>query len=274
VSRDLSQNDRRLAALAAIGLLWGALLVAIGFAFFFVVAVIGGLLLAATAALQGRSLVAAIEPRLRRARGQLRVAIGATSARVGRADWSTKRKALGRRASTVGQLAATGSRRAIAAGGTAAAAVESRRRELAAKHTAAPAQPGRSDALRLNEQAAILRSEQRYGEALELSEQALAIYRRLDDPHGTALTLNGLGLTQARAGDEAGALDSYETAVALLNQIGDSHGAGRVLANLGVLHRGQGHDAQARAAWSEALERFEPGTPEHDRMAQQLKLAS
>ena len=121
--------------------------------------------------------------------------------------------------------------------------------------------------MRLNERAAVLRSEERYGEALELSEQALAIYRRLDDTHGTALTLNGLGLTQARAGDEAGALDSYETAVSLLTRIGDSHGAGRVLANLGVLHRGQGHDAQARAAWSEALERFEPGTPEHDRMA-------
>jgi tetratricopeptide (TPR) repeat protein len=138
----------------------------------------------------------------------------------------------------------------------------------------ATAQPGRNDAMRLNERAAVLRSEERYGEALELSEQALAIYRRLDDTHGTALTLNGLGLTQARAGDEAGALDSYETAVALLNRIGDSHGAGRVLANLGVLHRGQGHDAQARAAWSEALERFEPGTPEHNRMAEQLKLAS
>jgi tetratricopeptide (TPR) repeat protein len=88
------------------------------------------------------------------------------------------------------------------------------------------------------------------------------------------LTLNGLGLTQARAGDEAGALDSYETAVALLIELGDSHGAGRVLANLGALHRGQGHDAQARAAWNDALERLEPGTPEHEQTAQQLKLAS
>jgi len=120
----------------------------------------------------------------------------------------------------------------------------------------------------------VLRSEERLGEALELSEQALAIFRTLDDTHGTALTLNGLGLTQSRAGDEAGALDSYEAAVALLTELGDSHGAGRVLANLGALHRGQGHDAQARAAWSDALERFEPGTPEHDRMAQQLRLAS
>ena len=274
MSRDLSQNERRLAALAAIGVLWGALLLAIGFAFFFVVAVIGGLLLAATAALQGRAIVSVLEPRLRRAGAQLRSGTGAASARIGGIDWGGKRESVGRRASSARDLAATGSRRAIAAGGAAAAAVESRGRELAVKRTATPAQPGRSNAMRLNEQAAVLRSEERYGEALELSEQALAIYRRLDDTHGTALTLNGLGLTQARAGDEAGALDSYETAVALLTQIGDSHGAGRVLANLGVLHRGRGHDAQARAAWSEALERFEPGTPEHDRMAQQLRLAS
>ena len=274
MSRDLSQNERRLTALAAIGVLWGALLLAIGFAFFFVVAVIGGLLLVATAALQGRAIVSVLEPRLRGAGARLRGGTGAASARIGGIDWGSKRESLGRRASSARDLAATGSRRAIAAGGAAAAAVESRGRELAAKRTAGPAQPGRSDAMRLNEQAAILRSEERYGEALELSEQALSIYRRLDDTHSAALTLNGLGLTQARAGDEAGALDSYETAVALLSQIGDSHGAGRVLANLGVLHRGQGHDAQARAAWSEALERFEPGTPEHDRMAQQLKLAS
>jgi tetratricopeptide (TPR) repeat protein len=274
MSRDLSQNERRLAALAAIGVLWGALLLAIGFAFIFVAALIGGLLLAAAAALQGRAIVSALEPRLRGGGVRLRAATGAASARVGRIDWSGKREALRSRASTARQVAATGSRRAIAAGGAAATVVESRGRELAAKRTAAPAQPGRSDAMRLNEQAAVLRSEERYGEALELSERALAIFRRFDDTHGTALTLNGLGLTQARAGDEAGALDSYETAVALLTRIGDGHGAGRVLANLGVLHRGRGHDAQARAAWSEALDRFEPGTPEHDRMAQQLKLAS
>ena len=174
-------------------------------------------------------------------------------------------------------VAARSSKRALAAGGAAVAAVESRgqelRRDLGAKQ-ARPAEPGRREAMRLNEQAAVLRSEDRLGEALELSEQALAIFRTLGDSRGKALTLNGLGLTQARAGDEAGALDSYETAVALLTELGDSHGAGRVLANLGALHRGQGHDAQARAAWNDALERLEPGTPEHERTAQQLKLAS
>ena len=100
MSRDLSQNERRLAALAAIGVLWGALLLAIGFAFLFVVAVIGGLLLAATAVLQGRVIVSTLEPRVRGAGAQLRGATGAASARVGRIDWSGKREALGSRAST------------------------------------------------------------------------------------------------------------------------------------------------------------------------------
>ena len=278
MSRDLSQNERRLAVLGAIGLLWAALLVAIGFTVTFVAIVIGGLLLVATVGLQGRAIAAAFTPRLRQVGGGLRGGTRTASERVGGIDWAGKREAVGRRATLARRAAATGSHRALAAGGAAVSAVESRgqelRRELGARRVAEPAAPGRREAMRLNEQAAVLRAEERLGEALELSEQALAIFRMLGDTHGIALTLNGLGLTQARIGDEAGALDSYETAVGLLTELGDSHGAGRVLANLGALHRGQGHDAQARAAWNEALERFEPGTPEHERMAQQLRLAS
>jgi len=278
MSRELTRNERRLAALGAMGLLWGAILLTIGFTLPFVVVVVGGLLLVATVGLQGRAIAAAFKPRARLAGERLRGATASASKRVGRIDWAGRRDAVGRRATAARTLAASSSRRALAAGGSAVASVESRglelRRELGAKRAAPPAASGRREAMRLNEQAAVLRSEERLGDAIELSEQALAIFRTLGDTHGTALTLNGLGLTQARIGDEAGALDSYETAVSLLTELGDSHGAGRVLANLGALHRGQGHDAQARAAWNEALERFEPGTPEYDRMARQLRLAS
>ena len=278
MSRELTHNERRLAVLGAIALFWGACLVTIGFTLPFVAVILGGLLLVATVALQGRAIAAAVRPRARRAGEKVRGAAGSATGRIGRVDWAGKREAAGRHVTAARTAAASGSRRALAAGGAAVAAVEQRgqdvRRELGTRRTApAPAQ-GRREALRLNEQAAVLRSEERLGEAIELSEQALAIFRTLGDTHGTALTLNGLGLTQARIGDDAGALDSYETAVSLLTELGDSHGAGRVLANLGALHRGQGHDAQARAAWNEALERFEPGTPEHDRMARQLRLAS
>ncbi len=278
MSRELTQNERRLAVLGAIGLLWGALLVTIGFTLTFVVVVVSADCSSSrpSACRAGRSRRRS-SLASRQAGGWLRGATTSASGRIGRIDWAGKREAAGRRATAARAAAASGSRRALAAGGAAVAAVESRgqelRRELGARRVAPPAE-GRREAMRLNEQAAVLRSEERLGEAIELSEQALAIFRTLGDTHGTALTLNGLGLTQARIGDDAGALDSYETAVSLLTDLGDSHGAGRVLANLGALHRGQGHDAQARAAWNEALERFEPGTPEHDRMARQLRLAS
>jgi tetratricopeptide (TPR) repeat protein len=278
MSRELTQNERRLAVLGAIALLWGAFLLTIGFTLPFVAVVVGGLLLGATLGLQGRAIAAAVEPRARRVGGSLRGATGTASERVGRIDWAGKRELARRSATAAGAAAANRSRRALAAGGAAVAAMESRgqeaRRELGARRAAPPVAERRREAMRLNERAAVLRSEERLGEAIELSEQALAIFRELGDIHGTALTLNGLGLTQARVGDEAGALDSYETAVSLLTELGDSHGAGRVLANLGALHRGQGHEAQARAAWNDALERFEPGTPEYDRMARQLQLAS
>jgi tetratricopeptide (TPR) repeat protein len=127
--------------------------------------------------------------------------------------------------------------------------------------------------MKLNERAAACRHAGQAEEAIALGEEALEIFRVLEDRRGKALTLNGLGLAQARIGDEAGALDSLETAVALLTELGDSHGAGRVLANLGALHRGQGHDEQARAYLHDALERLDPGSVEHDRTAQQLRLA-
>jgi tetratricopeptide (TPR) repeat protein len=275
MSRELSQNERRLSVLSAIGLLWGALLVAIGFSVPFVAIVVGGLLVIAVVGLQGRAVADAVKPRLGRVGGS---ALGATrdaSTRVAGVQWSAKTESARLRGAVAGRSASEGMKRALAAGGAVVSGVESRARELvAAKRTARPTLPTRREAMRLSQQAAVLRAEERLSEAVEVGEQALAIFRTLDDPHGAALTLNGLGLTQARMGDEPGALDSYETAIALLTEIGDSHGAGRVLANLGALHRGQGHDAEARAAWSDALERLEPGTPEHDRMAQQLRIAS
>ena len=227
MKRELSQSERRLAALAAIGVLWGAFLVAIGFALPLVAVVVGGLLLVATAALQRRTLA----PRLL-------AACRAGSAWISRIDWSA-----------------------------AVSAIESRVRGLRP-------QPGRREALRLNERAAALRNDGRAVDAIELIEGALEIFRRLGDRRGEAVTLNGLGLTQARTGDETSALDSYETAVALLTELGDSHGAGRVLANLGSLHRGRGHEEQAQAAWNDALERLEPGTPEHDRTTQARRIAA
>ena len=268
-------------------------MVTIGFKPLHIAILIGGPLGAGALALEGRWAAAALRPYASRAgawaagNGRGVVAAGlrafrATAARVARIDWQGLRLAarhrsksaaqLGRRAAAnAGGLAAGASKRTLATGGTAVTTVEKQaralRRELAEARR-------RSGALRLNEQAAGLRQEGRYEQALELAEQALETFRALGDRRSEALTLNGIGLTQARTGDEPGALDSYEAAVAILSELGDSHGAGRVLANLGALHLGQGQDEQARAVWEDALERLEPGSPEHDQTAQQLRLAS
>jgi tetratricopeptide (TPR) repeat protein len=259
MTREPSDNRRRLAALAGLAILWGALLVAVG---------IHPLLVAAAVAIGVGVAAIALEGR----RGFV-----VASAQVGRVDWTGLRDRTRRHASgaaqvggrgaaaagrVVGRAALAGSQRAVAAGRAA--------RELQLPR---PDPTRRSAALKLNERAAACRNAGQAEEAIVLGEEALEIFQVLDDPRGKAQTLNGLGLAQARIGDEAGAVDSLETAVALLTELGDSHGAGRVLANLGALHRGQGHDEEARAYLHDALERLDPGSVEHERTEQQLRLA-
>jgi tetratricopeptide (TPR) repeat protein len=286
VSAETSRNRRRLAALGGFCLFWGALLVAIGFPPLFVVVVLGGIVLVAAIHVEGPRAVVALSPQARRATtwlGRGGRAAGGTagavsqkaSARVSRIDWQalgaagrsrveSAARVAERAASATGAAATATSRRLASVSGAAAASVG----DVQRRHTA-----GR-EARRLNEQAAALRHEGKPELALEVGERALRLVREAGDRHGEALTLNGIGLAQARTGDEVGALDSYETAVTLLSQLGDRHGAGLVLANLGALHKGHGDDEQARAAWVDALERLEPGTPEHERTEQQLRIAS
>ena len=66
MSRDLTQNERRLAALTAIGVLWGAFFVAIGFSPLLVALVLATVLLLATSHLQRAELA----PHLRTARAR------------------------------------------------------------------------------------------------------------------------------------------------------------------------------------------------------------
>ena len=292
MSRELSRNQRRLAAIAAFGGFWGAFLITIGFKPVYVAIAFGVLVGTAALGLGGRGTLATLRGHASRAgtvvAGRSRAAVAATlgasratSARVARIDWHGLRDGARRRvepaaragrraAAGAGGLAAAGSKRAVAAGGAAVTAVESQARTVRRDFTDTRRQ---SEAKRLNERAAVLRQEGTLEQALEVGQQALEIFQAIEDRRGEALTLNGIGLTQARMGDEAGALDSYETAVALLTEIGDSHGAGRVLANMGALESGQGHEEQAKAYLHDALERLEPGSAEHDRTAQQLRRA-
>ena len=259
MTREPSDNRRRLAALAGLAVLWGAILVAVGFHPLLVAAAVVVGVGVAAIALQGR-------------RG-----VEVASARAARIDWAGLRDEAGRHARGAARIGGQGAATARRAAGRAALAGSQRAvaTARAAREIQLPRlEPDRRrEALRLNDRAAACRHAGQADEAIALGEEALEIFRALDDRRGKALTLNGLGLAQARIGDEAGAIDSLETAVALLTELDDSHGAGRVLANLGALHRGQGHDEQARAYLHDALERLDPGSVEHERTEQQLRLA-
>ncbi len=261
-TQEPTDNRRRLAALAGLIVLWGACLVTIGFHPVLVAPVVVAGVAAAALAFEHRRIRASVaawdlHTHWRSGRDRLR-RHGQEAARVG-----------GQRAAAMRRALAASYLRALAAAKAARADRLPRRSQLPEPERV----DGSRQARKLNEQAASSRQAGRAEEAIALGEQALQIFRSLGDQRGAALTLNGLGLAQARIGDEASAVDSYETAISLLTALGDTHSTGRVLANLGALHRGQGHDAQARACWSDALERFEPGSVEYDRTAQQLRLA-
>jgi tetratricopeptide (TPR) repeat protein len=239
-----------MAAVAAFGAFWAALLVTVGFPLLLVaglyVALVAGLALAS----EGRRTFSALAPRARQVGRDLADGGRAIRGRVDGIDWSPLRTRLDR--VTTASAARTG-------------AVRRRLADARSQHSA------RAEAQRLNAEAATLRQRGELDAALEAGERALELVRGLGDRHAEALTLNGLGLTQARLGDEAAAVDSYEAAVAILTELGDLHGAGRVLANLGALHLDLGHADEARARWVDALERLEPGSPEHERTAEQLR---
>jgi tetratricopeptide (TPR) repeat protein len=281
-----ARTRRRLAALAAFCAFWAALLVTIGFPVWLVVLGYLVLVVSLAAAVEGRRAVEALTPRLRTAGTHVARGSRAVAKRVEDVDLEPARAGAGRGA----RRAAQAGRTAAATGGRAAAALSAR---AAAVSRAAVAKAGaeagalrgrvdearsrqaaRAEAVGLNERAAALRNEGELDGALEAAERALALVRGLGDRRAEALTLNGIGLTQARSGDEAGAVDSYETASAILIELGDEHGAGRVLANLGALHLDLGHEDEAKARWTDALERLEPGSPEHERTAAQLRRAS
>jgi hypothetical protein len=186
VSRELSRNQRRLAAIAAFGGFWGAFLITIGFKPLYVVIAFGVLVGTAALGLGGRGSFGILRRHASRAGAATVGASRAASARIGRIDWRGLRdgarqrvepaaRAGRRAAATAGGLAAAGSKRAVAAGGSAVTAVESQARTVRRDFADTRRQ---SEAKRLNERAAALRQEGALEQALEVGQQALEIFRR------------------------------------------------------------------------------------------------
>ena len=220
MSRELSGNQRRLPAIGALGVFWAALLAAVGVS----VLVAAGLVAAFSwwrcsgskdgawrgGPAPGRGAAGVgISAAGRWAGAGVAGASRAVSARVRSVDWAglraRARRRRGRdragrpprRGRRAAAAAAAGSRRAVAAGAAAAATLEAQAREIRLPQLARP--QGRHEALKLNERAAAAR--QRGDDAARRSRSASRLSRssaRSGERHGEALTLNGIGLTQAR----------------------------------------------------------------------------
>jgi tetratricopeptide (TPR) repeat protein len=280
-----SPRTRRLAVTAVLGVFWAALLAAIGLTA--ASAAVGALTLGALAvlAVHGSDLAA-----LRR-RVPRRPSFP-TGAAAGLSSYGGSARGVASRglafASAAGARGAVGIGRAARHGRRRLASVESRqrasqlaerlaataRRTAEARRASAARPDRRVEAWRLNQASATLRQNGRTDEAFEHSEAALAMFRELGDRRGQALTLNSIGLALARRGESARAIERFEEALELLAWLGDRHSEGQVMANLGAVKRTQGLEEEARASWQEALARLDPDSPEHERIAEHLRLAS
>jgi hypothetical protein len=270
-------RSRRLAAVAALAVFWAALLLAVGVPVVAVACVAFAAGVAVIVAWGGADAV-----RRLRSLGRAHVGGARDGRRVAGQAASRARGGVGRGIAEVRRVSRAGrealgaleaGRHARGAGAAVGRLVE-RAGDVRTAVAARSKPDGRIEAWRLNQMSANLRAQGRTAEAIERSEAALALFRELEDRRGQALTLNTMGLALARRGDTERALACFEEALELLAWLGDRHGEGQVMANLGALNRRQGREEEARAYWRDALARLDPDSPERERIAEQLQLAS
>jgi predicted ATPase/transcriptional regulator with XRE-family HTH domain len=91
------------------------------------------------------------------------------------------------------------------------------------------------------------------GQAEKLDQEALALWRALEDRAGIAASLNSLGTLANRQGDIGRAVALHEEALALWRELGDRHGIALSVINLGGLAYWQGDFGRSRALHEEAL---------------------
>lgn len=127
---------------------------------------------------------------------------------------------------------------------------------------------------RLNARGVELRRKGDPGGAVQAHAAALELARSTDDRNTEAMTLNNLALALGHAGDEPAAVVHFDEAATILRDLEDEHHEGQVLANLGLLHGRNGRREQALYCLETALEKLEPGSRAHSRVAEQLRRAS
>lgn len=95
-----------------------------------------------------------------------------------------------------------------------------------------------------------------YAAATTSLEQALDLYRELDDRAGQASALNNIGILRYLAGDYPAATDSHTRALDLYRAVGDRLGQANALNDLGVVQRMTDEYAAAAGTLNQALDLF------------------
>jgi predicted ATPase/class 3 adenylate cyclase/DNA-binding XRE family transcriptional regulator len=92
-----------------------------------------------------------------------------------------------------------------------------------------------------------------HGQALRWHQQALSLYRSLDDKPGIAFALNNLGVQWLEQGDFAPAMQHLTESLALTQQLGQTRTSAYTWHNMAEMARWQGDYAQAAALYSQSL---------------------
>jgi tetratricopeptide (TPR) repeat protein len=96
-----------------------------------------------------------------------------------------------------------------------------------------------------------------FAQAALFYEEALALFRALEDPQGIAGSLTNLGIVTHRQGDDGRAAELFEEAVAVARQRGDVLQIARTLGNLAAVWDRRGDHEREAALYEEVLALFE-----------------
>jgi tetratricopeptide (TPR) repeat protein len=130
------------------------------------------------------------------------------------------------------------------------------------------------EAIRLNATGTQQRRSGRYDEAVEYHRRALEILRAIGDRRGVALTQSNLALALSHAGDDVWAVGLFEEAAATLRELGDEEDEARIMANLGAAHRRHGRPEEGDNVLELALSKLSPASSAYQAIEAELRRAS
>jgi tetratricopeptide (TPR) repeat protein len=130
------------------------------------------------------------------------------------------------------------------------------------------------EAVRLNATGTQQRRSGRYDEAVEYHRRALEILRAIGDRRAVALTQSNLALALSHAGDDVWAVGLFEEAAATLHELGDEEHEARIMANLGATHRRHGRPEEGDNVLELALSKLSPASSAYQAIEAELRRAS